>query len=90
MKRKNDSKAIIYNINLKAQSWCLKRGYKIYPVKAKGVDSVGGKINKFNIVMEFNNKKTRGTKEYLQHEWSQAIWNMYSFLYEKNALLDGE
>jgi len=68
--------------NQAAARWCLERGYKIYPEPLPGCV---GRCVKFNLVVEFKGVKKKGTKVYTDKEWSDAIWSIYKFLYEKNG-----
>jgi len=70
------------NYNYEAMLWCFDRGYKIYPVPS---DKCYGVCKKFNLVVEFGGKKNKGSKIYSDKEWSDAIWGVYEFLYNKNA-----
>ena len=83
--KKSKIKEIV--INPEAAKWCLKRGYKIYPVPVEFKDlKYNQKLGvKFKLVVEFGGEKRIGDKEYTQDEWSFAIWSVYNFLYERNS-----
>ena len=68
--------------NQAAARWCLENGYKIYPVPLPGCT---GRCVKFNLEVDFKGVKKKGTKVYNDKEWSDAIWNIYKFLYDKNG-----
>ena len=68
--------------NQSAARWCLERGYKIYPEPLPGCV---GKCVKFNLVVEYKGVKKKGKKVYTDKEWSDAIWSIYKFLYNKNG-----
>lgn len=68
--------------NQAAARWCLERGYKIYPEPLPGCL---GRCVKFHLVVDYKGVKKKGTKIYSDKEWSDAIWNIYKFLYEKNG-----
>ena len=65
-----------------AARWCLENGYKIYPEPLPGCV---GRCVKFNLVVDYKGVKKKGTKVYNDKEWSDAIWNIYKFLYDKNG-----
>lgn len=65
-----------------AARWCLENGYKIYPEPLPGCV---GRCVKFNLVVDYKGVKKKGTKVYNDKEWSNAIWNIYKFLYDKNG-----
>ena len=65
-----------------AARWCLENGYKIYPEPLPGC---AGRCVKFNLVVDYKGVKKKGTKVYNDKEWSDAIWNIYKFLYDKNG-----
>ena len=65
-----------------AARWCLEIGYKIYPVPLPGCV---GRCVKFNLEVDYKGVKKKGTKVYTDKEWSDAIWKIYKFLYEKNG-----
>lgn len=67
-------------------SWCIKKGYKIYPVifSYKWDRYAKNKIGtEFNIVIEYGDKIKKGEKVYSKNEWSDAIWGIYKYLYNK-------
>ena len=65
-----------------AARWCLENGYKIYPEPLPGCV---GRCVKFNLEVDYKGVKKKGTKVYNDKEWSDAIWNIYKFLYDKNG-----
>ena len=65
-----------------AARWCLENGYKIYPEPLPGCV---GRCVKFNLVVDYKGGKKKGTKVYNDKEWSDAIWSIYKFLYDKNG-----
>jgi hypothetical protein len=74
-------------INQEAAKWCISRGYKIYPVpvefkELKYKQQLGVK---FRLVVEFGGDKKVGSKLYEDIEWSNAIWSVYSYLYNKHG-----
>ncbi len=66
---------ILYN--LKAQSWCLEKGYKIYiiPQNNKGT--------KCKIGIELGEKKAITKEVYSNKEVSIEIWKLYTKLYDR-------
>ena len=74
-------------INQEAAKWCMDRGYKIYPIpvefkELKYKQRLGVK---FRLVVEFAGDKKVGSKLYEDIEWSNAIWSVYSYLYNKHG-----
>ena len=70
-----------------AIKWCFKEGYKIYPIpvefkELKYKQRLGVK---FRLVVEFAGDKKVGSKLYDDIEWSNAIWSVYSYLYNKHG-----
>mgnify|MGYP006431956757 FL=1 len=80
--------AVDYSVvNQEAAKWCMDRGYKIYPipVEFKNLNERTKKGIKFKLVVEFGGAKKVGTKLYTDVEWSNAIWSVYSYLYNKHG-----
>tara|TARA_R110002012_G_scaffold321773_2_gene551325 strand:+ start:8679 stop:8984 length:306 start_codon:yes stop_codon:yes gene_type:complete len=75
------------DIDLKAQSWCFKQGYKIYPIPS---ERCRGKCINFRIVVAFNGKKNISKKIYSDKEWSVVIWSIYKWLYNKHLKRNGK
>lgn len=63
------------NLNYKAQRYCFKKGFIIYPVFSK---------NKFKVWYELagKGKYYQDGKEFSQQESFQAIWDLYTKIYE--------
>jgi hypothetical protein len=80
--------AVDYSVvNQEAAKWCMDRGYKIYPIpvefkELKYKQRLGVK---FRLVVEFAGDKKVGSKLYEDIEWSNAIWSVYSYLYNKHG-----
>ena len=80
--------AVDYSVvNQEAAKWCMDRGYKIYPIpvefkELKYKQRLGVK---FRLVVEFGGDKKVGSKLYEDIEWSNAIWSVYSYLYNKHG-----
>ena len=74
-------------IDLKAQSWCFKQGYKIYPIPS---ERCKGKCRSFRIVVAFNGRKNTSKSTYSDKEWSVVIWSIYKWLYNKHLERNGE
>lgn len=74
-------------INQEAAKWCIDRGYKIYPIPVEFKDlKYKQRLGvKFKLVVEFGGDKKVGSKLYEDIEWSNAIWSVYSYLYNKHA-----
>ena len=70
----------IYALNAMAKVFWKR--YKIYPVPLPGCI---GRCVKFNLEVDYKGVKKKGTKVYTDKEWSDAIWKIYKFLYEKNG-----
>ncbi len=66
---------ILYN--LKAQSWCIEKGYKIYPVP------LNNKGTKCKIGIELGEKKAITKEIYTNKEVSKEIWKLFTKLYKK-------
>jgi len=67
------------NIYLEAQSWCLKKGVKIYIVPIKN-------SKRCFIEVDNNGKIQKSSKIYKnQSEASDKIWDLYKYLYDKNT-----
>lgn len=66
---------ILYN--LKAQSWCIERGYRIYiiPLNSKGT--------KCKIGIELGEKKAITKEVYSKKEVSIEIWKLFTKLYNR-------
>jgi len=66
---------ILYN--LKAQSWCLDKGYRIYiiPQNNKGT--------KCKIGIELGTKKAITKEIYTNKEVSEEVWKLFTKLYNK-------
>jgi len=82
MKNKRYKKDVYKNkintsYNLEAISWCLKNGYKLYPVPV-------GKL--FVIVLEYKGTKAESEKLYTKTNWSDKIWKTYQHIYKTKCL----
>lgn len=68
-------KVTLKNLNYKAQQYCFKKGFKIYPISSNG---------KFKVWYELANKGKyyENGKEYNKQETFQAIWDLYTKIYE--------
>jgi len=58
--------------SLEAQSYCFKKGYKIYPVP-EGLN--------YRIEIEYKGQTKLGEKLYSKTEWYDAIWELYDRIY---------
>ena len=63
--------------NRVAQSYCMNKGYKIYPIVVK---------DGYKIEIEYKGQIKQGTIVYKKDEWSDAIWILYEKIYEKNRM----
>ena len=63
--------------NLKAISWCLKNGYKLYPQPV-------GKL--YLIILEYEGVKAESDKLYTKNNWSDKIWKTYQHIYQTKCL----
>tara|TARA_B100000497_G_C7581529_1_gene350081 strand:- start:654 stop:893 length:240 start_codon:yes stop_codon:yes gene_type:complete len=63
--------------NLKAQSWCIEKGYKIYPIPQNN------KGTKCKIGIELGNKKAITKEIYTNKEVSTEIWKLFTKLYKR-------
>ena len=63
--------------NLKAQSWCLEKGYRIYiiPQNNRGT--------KCKIGIELGNKKAITKEVYTKKQVSEEVWKLFTKLYNK-------
>ena len=80
--------AVDYSVvNQEAAKWCMDRGYKIYPIPVEFKDlKYKQRLGvKFRLVVEFGGDKKVGSKLYEDIEWSNAIWSVYSYLYNKHG-----
>ena len=66
---------ILYN--LKAQSWCVEKGYKIYPIPQNN------KGTKCKIGIELGDKKAITKEIYTNKEVSKEIWKLFTKLYKR-------
>lgn len=66
---------ILYN--LKAQSWCIEKGYKIYPIPQNN------KGTKCKIGIELGDKKAITKEIYTNKEVSKEIWKLFTKLYKR-------
>jgi|TARA_R110002020_G_scaffold48945_1_gene139785 hypothetical protein len=60
--------------NLEAQSYCFKKGYKIYPIPEG---------SEYRIEIDYKGQKKLGEKLYSKKEWYDAIWDLYEKIYAK-------
>ncbi len=63
--------------NLKAQSWCIEKGYKIYPIPQSN------KGTKCKIGIELGDKKAITKEIYTNKEVSTEIWKLFTKLYKR-------
>jgi len=63
--------------NLKAQSWCIEKGYKIYPIPQNN------KGTKCKIGIELGDKKAITKEIYTNKEVSTEIWKLFTKLYKR-------
>ena len=63
--------------NLKAQSWCIEKGYKIYPIPQNN------KGTKCKIGIELGDKKAITKEIYTNKEVSKEIWKLFTKLYKR-------
>ena len=63
--------------NIEAQSYCLNKGYKIYPIP-EGLE--------YRIQIEYKGQTKLGEKLYSKTEWYDAIWELYDRIYEGRNL----
>ena len=66
---------ILYN--LKAQSWCIEKGYKIYPIP------LNNKGTNCKIGIELGEKKAITKEIYTNKEVSKEIWKLFTKLYNR-------
>lgn len=66
---------ILYN--LKAQSWCIEKGYKIYPIPQNN------KGTKCKIGIELGDKKAITKEIYTNKEVGKEIWKLFTKLYKR-------
>ena len=66
---------ILYN--LKAQSWCVEKGYKIYPIPQNN------KGTKCKIGIELGDKKAITKEIYTNKEVGKEIWKLFTKLYKR-------
>lgn len=59
--------------NMKAQSYCFNKGYKIYPIP-EGLE--------YRLEIDYKGQKKLGEKLYSKTEWYDAIWELYDRIYE--------
>ena len=68
---------------LKAQSWCLENGYKMYPEPCTSRDWKGMVVREFRVVIKYKGKKKTSRSTYSDKEWPEVIWSQYLWFYNK-------
>ena len=72
-----EKKKIAVRYDLKAVSWCMNNGYKLYP---KPIDK------NYIIILEYKGVKAESEKIYTKNNWSDKIWQTYEHIYKTKCL----